>query len=83
VRRNSADYRVIAVNVHPSGITEADRVASILRDEGWPGATRSLIIREALERLCDDLRDKTPDEIFRFFVERRAKRATGSPRQQT
>jgi hypothetical protein len=72
-------YRVVATNLHPSGIAEADRVAEILNDEGWPRATRSLVVREALERLCEELRDKTPEDIFRFFRNRRAKRAAGPP----
>jgi hypothetical protein len=71
-------YRVIAITVHQHGVADADRLANILKDEGWPRATRSLVVREALECLSAQLRDKTPEEIFRFFVERRAKRATGT-----
>jgi hypothetical protein len=83
VSKTNVTFRVIAVNLDSSGIDEADRVASILRDEGWPRATRSLVIREAIERLGDELREKRPDEIFRYFVERRAKRASDSRRVTT
>jgi hypothetical protein len=75
VRRNASEYRVIAVNVHPAGIDIADRLARTLQNEGWPRATRSLVVREALERLREELNGKTADDVFRFFVERRAKRA--------
>jgi hypothetical protein len=75
-----AGYRVIAVNLHAAGIAEADRVARILRDEGWPRATRSLVVREALDRLLEELRDKSPEETFRVFVDRRARRTGGSRR---
>ena len=71
-------YRVVAVNLHPEQTAEADRCAHILRDEGWPRATRSLVVREALDRLREELRSKTPEEVFRYFVARRARRATGS-----
>ena len=73
-----AQFRVVAINLHPNGIAEADRLATILRDEGWPRATRSLVVREALERLSEDLSDKSAEDIFKYFIERRGKRATKS-----
>lgn len=76
--KHARAFRVIAVNLHPGGVDEADRIASVLRDEGWPRATRSLVIREALEWLFEELRDRSPDQIFQYFVERRAKRAGAS-----
>jgi hypothetical protein len=53
----------------------ADRLADILRSGGWPKANRSLVIREALARLEEDLLGKTAEEIFRYFVDRLARRA--------
>jgi hypothetical protein len=35
-------YRVVAANLDSESIDEADRIARILKDEGWPRATRSL-----------------------------------------
>lgn len=75
--KNDTRYRVIAVNLHPDQIAETDRVADTLREEGWPRATRSFVVREALERLSEELRLKTPGELFRFFVERRMRVAAG------
>ena len=72
-------YRVIATNLEPGEIAEADRIADILRDAGWPRATRSMVVREALERLREDLRNKTPEEVFRYFIDRRGRRAAQSP----
>lgn len=74
-----AQYCVVAANLTVTGVAEADRIASVLKDEGWPRATRSLVIREALEGLREDLRDKTPEEIFRYFIARRARRVAGPP----
>jgi len=67
-------YKVVAANLHLAGIAQADRVATFLKDEGWPNATRSLVIREALERLWEDLCDKTPEEVFQYFIRRRGQR---------
>ena len=74
-----AQYRVIATSLLSTDIDEADRVADALREEGWPNANRSLVIREALARLSEDLHDKTAEEIFRYFIDRRGRRiARGS-----
>jgi hypothetical protein len=67
-------YRVIAASLLASDVTEADRIAEALRAEGWPHANRSLVIREALARLADDLRGKTSEHIFLDFINRRGVR---------
>ena len=64
-------YRVVTANLDVEEIAEADRIATMLREAGWPGATRSLVIREALARLRERLADKTDEEIFQFFVDHR------------
>jgi len=69
-----ARYRTIAASLLSSDVTEADRITDALREEGWPHANRSLVIREALARLFEDLRGNTSDEIFRSFIERRGHR---------
>ena len=76
VRRQvtSAHFRVIATSLLSTDIAEADRVADALREEGWPHANRSLVIREALARLSEDLDGKTAEEIFRYFIDRRGRR---------
>jgi len=78
VRRQSASvrYRVIAASLLPSDIEKADRISEALRKEGWPSTSRSFVIREALARLSEDLRGKTSEEIFRDFIDRRARRIT-------
>jgi hypothetical protein len=70
-------YNVIAANLHTDGVTEADRIAGILREEGWPRATRSLVIREALDLLSEHLANKDPDHVFRYFIDRLGRRASG------
>jgi hypothetical protein len=63
-------YRVIAVSLHDQEANAADRITEILRQAGWPKANRSLVVREALLRLEDELSEKSGEEIFRYFVDR-------------
>jgi len=70
----NSPYRVIATSLLRAEIDAADRVATALRDEGWPNASRSLVIREAIDRLLEDLRGQTPEQIFRNFIENRGRR---------
>ena len=72
-------YRVIAVSLYDEEATAADRITEILRRGGWPKANRSLVIREALLRLEDELSAKSPEEVFRYFVDRYARRAGQLP----
>jgi hypothetical protein len=72
-------YRVIAVSLYDEEATAADRITEILRHVGWPKANRSLVIREALLRLEDELSAKSPEEVFRYFVDRYARRAGQLP----
>ena len=67
-------YRIIAASLRPEDVAAADRIADALRDEGWPHANRSLVIREALSGLSETLKDRSPEEIFRHFIERRGRR---------
>jgi hypothetical protein len=72
--RKPRPYRVVAASLYEDEAVMADRLADILRSGGWPKANRSLIIREALARLQEDLEGKTSEEIFRYFVDRQARR---------
>jgi hypothetical protein len=74
-------YGVVSVSLHDVEGHIADRFADILRAAGWPRATRSLVIREALLRLQEDLVDKTHEEIFRDFVDRQGRRLRGPNRE--
>ena len=67
-------YRVIAASLRPEDIAAADRIVDALRDEGWPHANRSLVIREALAALADVLKDRSSEEVFRHFIEKRGRR---------
>ena len=77
VPENKKRYRIVAISLYSSEATEADRVTNILQEAGWPKANRSLVVREALARLFEDLADKDSEGVFNYFLERRAKRAMG------
>ena len=72
-------YRVIAVSLYDEEATAADRITETLRRGGWPKANRSLVIREAVLRLEEELSDKSPEDIFRYFIDRYARRAGQLP----
>ena len=78
---NRRRYRIVAASLRPEDIAAADRVVDALRDEGWPHANRSLVIREAIGALADALRERSSEEVFRHFIERRGRRipATTKP----
>ena len=70
-------YRIIAASLRPEDIAAADRIVEALREEGWPHANRSLVIREAIGALADALRERSSEDVFRHFIERRGR---GIPR---
>lgn len=75
IDRKGPDYRVVAVSLYQREATEADRLTDILKQAGWHKANRSLVIREALARLQEELNGKSSEDVFRYFIERLARRA--------
>jgi hypothetical protein len=76
-------YRVVAVSLYEEEAADADRLTDVLKRAGWPKANRSLIVREALRVLAEDLGDRTEEGVFRYFVERYARRLGGSRAPQS
>jgi hypothetical protein len=72
-------YRIVAICLYSHEAADADRVTKVLQETGWPRANRSLVVREALARLFEDIAGKEPEAIFNYFLERRAKRAMRRP----
>jgi hypothetical protein len=66
--------RVVAVSLYEPEAREADRLTDVLKRAGWPKANRSLIVREALLLLGQDLAGKDDEGVFRDFIERLARR---------
>jgi hypothetical protein len=73
-------YRVVAVSLYTPEADWIDEIALILQRSGNPKANRSLVVREAILRLREDLGEKDPNEVLRDFIDRQAKR--GLPRSR-
>ena len=69
-----SQYEIIAVSLRPDEIAIANRITEALRNEGWPHANRSLVIREAIATLAKILENQSADQIFRYFIEHRGRR---------
>src|SRR5580704_7203783 len=78
-KRAERRYRVIAVSLYDEEADAANRITTVLQQSGWPKANRSLVIREALLRLADEFAGKSSEDIFRYFVDRYARRAGQLP----
>lgn len=74
MRSPESQYRTIAVSLRSDEIAAANRIAEALRNEGWPHANRSLVIREAVSALAEILENQSPEQIFRYFIEHRGRR---------
>jgi len=68
-------YRVIAISLYDDEAGAADRLTAILQRGGWPKANRSLVMREALIRLEEELAGMSAEDVFHYFANRLAKRA--------
>ena len=82
-KRSERRYRVVAVSLYEEQADAADRITAALQRSGWPKANRSLVMREALMRLADELGGKSSEEIFQYFVDRYARRAGQLPSSPT
>ena len=71
-------YQVVAVSLYTPEAEWVNRATQILRRAGNPKANRSLVVREAILRLQDDLADKSPEEVLRYFTDRAARRVAGA-----
>jgi len=67
-------YRIVAVSLYTPEADWIDEVALILQRAGNPKANRSLVVREAILRLQEDLRGKEASDVLRDFIDRHAKR---------
>ena len=81
--RRSKSYRVVAISLYEDEAAVADRLTDILRGGGWPKANRSLVVREALILLQEQLAELAAEDVYRYFANRQAKRAGARARNDT
>ena len=76
--RRTPGYRVVAVSLYTPEAEWIDHLTQMLQRAGNPKANRSLVIREAIARLQEDLQDKSPQEALQSFIARHAARMEAS-----
>jgi hypothetical protein len=67
-------YRVIAISLYIPEAEWVDEATKLLQLGGNSKANRSLVVREAILRLQEDMKGKTPQEILHSFAEHEARR---------
>ena len=67
-------YRIVAVSLYRPEADWIDHATAALRQAGNPKANRSLVVREAVLRLQEEVQHKSPQELIHDFTERQAKR---------
>ncbi len=67
-------YRVVAVSLYDPEAEWIDHATTALRQAGNAKANRSLVVREAVLRLQEEVRDKSPEQLVQDFTQRQAKR---------
>ena len=72
-------YRVVPVSLYVPEAEWLDRLSQALKGAGNPKANRSLLVREAIHRLQEELAGKTPAEVLRYFIEQHTRRAARRP----
>ena len=68
--RHQAGYRVVTISLYIPEAEWVDHMTQMLQRAGNPKANRSLVIREAIARLQEDLQDKNPQEALQDFIAR-------------
>src|SRR2546423_15408410 len=66
-------YRVVPASLYTPEANWIDQIAEVLKRAGNPKANRSMVIREAIYRLQEELINKSPDEVLQYFIERHRK----------
>jgi hypothetical protein len=69
-------YRVVAVSLYTPEAEWIDYITQVLQRAGNPKANRSLVVREAISRLQEELHDKSPEDALHYFIERQVRRST-------
>jgi hypothetical protein len=67
-------YRIVAVSLYNPEAEWINHTTAALRQAGNPKANRSLVVREAVLRLQEEVRDKSPEQLVQDFAQRQAKR---------
>lgn len=67
-------YKVLGISIYEKESVWIDRITELLRTAGKPRANRSMVIREAILRLQQEIQSETPQDVLRYFNERESAR---------
>jgi hypothetical protein len=67
-------YRIVAVSLYTPESEWIDHITRVLQNAGIAKANRSLVVREAILELQEELKEKDPQEVSRHFMERHVRR---------
>ncbi|HLJ48456.1 MAG TPA: hypothetical protein VKU01_20720 [Bryobacteraceae bacterium] len=73
-RRRSKSFKILTFSIYNPEAAWIEETAKALRDAGNTQANRSLVVREAIARLKEDLSDKTPQQQLQDFIQKQAER---------
>jgi hypothetical protein len=71
-KKNS--YKVIAISLYSPEAEWIDQITKMLQLAGNPKANRSLVVREAILRMQEEMSGKDAQEILQSFIESHSKR---------
>ena len=66
-------YRVVPVSLYSNEANWVDEITEKLKKAGYPKANRSMVVREAISALQNQISGKEKDELFDYFLEKSRK----------
>ncbi len=63
-------YRIVPASLYTPEANWIDEITDALKRAGNPKANRSMVIREAIYTLQEELSEKSPDEMLLYFITR-------------
>ena len=67
-------YRMVTVSLYVPEADWIDHISQLLKQIGNPKANRSLVVREAIYQLQQELTGKSPEEVLQHFIGQHVKR---------
>src|SRR5205085_1519347 len=72
-KKQKKGYRIVPASLYTPEANWLDQIAEVLKRAGNPKANRSMVIREAIYRLQEELHNKKPEEVLQYFIDRHRK----------
>lgn len=63
-------YRIVPISLYSNEASWVDEITEKLKKSGYPKANRSMVIREAISLLQNQIKGKEANELFDYFLEK-------------